>query len=762
MQEALYAHTGPDADSAWQSLEEHLGNVASLASRFAGRFGMESWGQALGALHDAGKASSAFQSRLAGDSQRVDHATAGAKIAAERYGLCGTLMAYALAGHHGGMPNGIARMESGAGRPPLEARLKGDLEPCDRFFDLVDSGKIVLPDASEVGEPFVPARRKARERNMAARCFSTYVLGRMLYSSLVDADYLDTERFMAPEVADLRTSRSYAGVAELREMLAAHLEDKMEAAPDTPVNRARRAVLEDCLAAAREESGLFSLTVPTGGGKTLSSLAFALAHAAEHGMERVIVSIPYTSIVEQTAATLKGIFGAENVLEHHSNYDFGDLGDDEEYAQRLATQNWDAPIIVTTNVQLLESLFANKPGKSRKVHSVVRSVIVLDEAQTLPDSLLMPSLAMIEELALAYGTSVVLCTATQPALGMVWPFGSQPREIISHGDEFPAAFGGRVSYEMLGTLDVGELVDQLAALPQALCVVGTKGGARRIYRDLVRQAQDRGELEAGRSATEEGIFHLSAAMTPLHRSVVLDEIRARLAVRECCIVISTQLVEAGVDVDFPLVYRELAGIDSLVQAAGRCNREGRLDAGVVRVFEYVVDGKRQRSVAWLEKMKGIARDVIREHGGVVDESLVKPFFLWRYESEELDNKGIYASLSSSEIFRQKLGGIPFEQVAHDYRIIEDDTVPLFVPRGEEGRAALARLVAAENPAALAMRLQRHSVSVPRRLAQEYAKAGATYEVGPILVLREDRLADFYKEDVGLLKPGEEECQPLFF
>lgn len=538
----------------------------------------------------------------------------------------------------------------------------------------------------------------------------------------------------------------------------------METAPDTSVNRARRVVLEDCLAAAQEEPGLFSLTVPTGGGKTLSSLAFALAHAAEHGMERVILVAPYTSIIEQTSATLKGIFGAENVLEHHSNYDFGDLGDDDESrAQRLAVQNWDAPIIVTTNVQFFESLFASKPGKSRKVHSIARSVIILDEAQMLPDGLLRPSLAMLEELTLAYGASVVLCTATQPAFDLVWPFGSQLREIVRRTDGFSDTFGGRVSYEALGILEADDLVEQLAALPQVLCVVGTKDGARRIYRDLVARARCKAEIEAGRAAAVEGFFHLSASMTPSHRSMVLESVRARLAGGERCVVISTQLVEAGVDVDFPLVYRELAGIDSLVQAAGRCNREGRRDGGIVRVFEYAIDGERQKTVPWLEKMKGIARDVIREHGGIIDESLVRPFFEWRYEQEEaLDAKGIYGALSSQNILRENLKNIPFERVSHDYRIIEDDTAPLLIPRGEEGRIALAQLVAATNPASMAMRLQRHSVSIPQRLVQDYAQVGAICEVGPILVLREERLEDFYKDDVGLLKPGEEESQPLFF
>ncbi|MSA93760.1 CRISPR-associated helicase Cas3' [Gordonibacter urolithinfaciens] len=759
-----YAHTGSDLDdvSTWQTLSEHANEVARLAEAFAEKFGMGVWGRTLGLLHDAGKASVGFRRRLEGG-KPVDHSTAGAKVAVGRYGVCGQFMAYALCGHHGGMPNGKIwsnppSSNSKLLRSPLKDRLGGEIESYNAFFELVEAGQINLPDAARLGAPMHPGRTF---ESTARKAFSMFVLEHFLYSSLVDGDYLDTERFMTPEASEAREARELANMEELLAKLESHMAELMEKAGDTSVNRARRSVYEDCLATAVQPSGLYTMTVPTGGGKTLSSMAFGLRHAVEQGMERVIVAIPYTSIVEQTAATLKAIFGAENVLEHHSNYDFRDLDDEEKARQRLAIQNWDAPIVVTTNVQLFESLFSNKPGKSCKVHNMARSVIILDEAQTLPDELLKPSLAMLEELAAGYGSSMVLCTATQPALEGLWPFGAEPREIVQHRDLFDEAFGGRVAYESLGTIEQADLVERIAAGREVLCVVGTRGLARAIYDNVVARAVERGDLSDVKRAFDEGYFHLSAFMIPGHRSAMLERIRERLDRKERCVVVSTQLVEAGVDVDFPEVYRELAGLDSVVQAAGRCNREGRLPgAGTVRVFELSVDGERQKTETWLEKMKGIARDVVRENGGRVDEGLIPAFFQTRYGSECLDAKGIFQKTATKNLISDRFETMPFEQCALDYRIIQDDSVPVFVPWGAEGRALLKELLASENPAGMAMRLQRFSVGVPIWSIEGYKQADAVEELEPFLILKEDGCRSFYREDVGLVAAGEEVLELL--
>lgn len=770
----LYAHTPEEGDERdWQTLEEHLNNVADRAQLFASAFGAGNWGYALGALHDAGKAKESFQRRLRGSCERVDHATFGAKRAAFLYnkvptaGVGGTLMAFAIAGHHGGMPDGLLSDRG----PSLKARLAAEPDELQGFGGLVRRREIVLPDAASLERlPWSDKSAVFQDVQTFQRYgrFSTVLFARMIFSALVDADYLDTEEYVQPEIAGERGHR-YASIGELLAMLERHMASLESVAPGTPVNRARASILEDSRTAAQLSPGIFTMTTPTGGGKTLASMMFALRHAVLHGMDRVIVAIPFTSIVEQTASVLKEIFGRENVLEHHSGYDFEADSGKTALRERLAVQNWDAPIIVTTNVQLLESLYANRPGKCRKLHNVARSVIVLDEAQTIPDELLMPSIAALEDLALDYGCSVVMCTATQPAVDDLWPFGSRPRPIVRHTEGFDTAFAARAEFVVRGGVIEDDLVEELAGVRQALCVVGTKAKARRLYEEIGKQGD--GDVPHGG-----GVFHLSANMIPAHRSRVIEEIRRRLDVGERCVVVSTQLVEAGVDVDFPIVYRELAGIDSLFQAAGRCNRNGRLRAadgrpvpGKVHVFE-LTDGEgnpdSQDFVSgWLGKMRSIARTIIREHGNTLDSSMVREFFVRRYHTgdlwENLDGTGLYRELVSPALAQGGFRGLAFRKYADEFKIIRDDTEPIFVPWEAEGRRLYAELVRAENPATMAMRLQRYSVSVYPHIKSQLQTAGALESYGPITVLRmDDDCRSFYSEETGLLLPGEEELNNM--
>ena len=460
--------------------------------------------------------------------------------------------------------------------------------------------------------------------------------------------------------------------------------------------------------------------------------------------------------------------GDNNVLEHHSNYDFDAVDNDERrLAERLAVQNWDAPLVVTTNVQLLESLFSNKPSKCRKLHNIANSVIVLDEAQMLPDNLLKVSLAMLEELVVDFNVTVVLCTATQPALEGLWPFGASPREIASHQDELLSVFGHRARFAIEGGLKEEELVGALSSSRQALCIVGTKKKARVIYKDVANRVCENELCDEDNL----GVFHLSANMTPLHRTKILTEVRRRLSAGERCVVISTQLIEAGVDVDFPVVYREMAGIDSLIQAAGRCNREGKLPEGVVHVFEISdeVDlglSSKRLDGSWLGQMKDIARCVIDAHGKALDPSMSKEFFENRYgvaTEKGLDAEGLYSAMTSESLLIENpiFGTLNFEDYANKYRIIEDASVPVFVPWSERGFNLLGELqmacVQGVPASAFASKLQRSSVGVAQWHLIELERSGIvdTKTYAPINVLSlEHDCKQTYSDAVGLLDPGE--------
>jgi CRISPR-associated endonuclease/helicase Cas3 len=569
-----YAHSRQGAnEQTWEPLEDHLRNVAEMAERFAEPFGSGSWGRLAGLWHDLGKYSHAFQRYLrasagtVNDTHRaevagkVDHSTAGAQHAA-RLGPLGRLLAYCIAGHHAGLPC------NEGGVPGLSMRLKKQIEPLSAPAELY-----------AISLPSPPKLRLPRDKRRGA--FSVAFFTRMLFSCLVDADFLATELFMSPERASQRP-RERAGPEELRVRLDAHLEEKERCAPDTPVNHHRRKVLATCREKASLSPGFFSLNVPTGGGKTLSSLAFGLTHAVQYGLRRVVYAIPFTSIIEQTADVFREALGdlADEVLEHHSNLEPEDPKKQSERS-RLASENFAAPLVVTTNVQLFESLFSSRTSRCRKLHRLAKSVIVLDEAQTLPPNLLAPTLAALDELVRNYGTTIVLCTATQPAIEKRdgFPIGLEDvTPIIDQPHALHLALR-RTQVHSVGKLTDQQVAERLRQPAQVLCVVNTRRHAAELFKLL----------------DDSDALHLSASMCGAHRSEVIAEIRRRLdpTVSAPCRVISTQVVEAGVDVDFPLAYRAAAGLDSVAQTAGRCNREGQLKdergqyrLGCVMVFDY--------------------------------------------------------------------------------------------------------------------------------------------------------------------------------
>ena len=415
----FFAHSSNDTSKRdWQPLAQHLSEVAELAALFARPCGCERAARIAGLLHDLGKYNPTFQQRLDGDAIRVEHSIAGAALILElaknpRDKVMAELIAHAIAGHHAGLPDRIGDASS------LNERVQGADLSC---LDPAWRSELTF-DAAEL-RPAVAFRSKE------AAEFGLAFLGRMLFSCLVDADFKDTEAFynrIEGTTADREWPELQAILPGLIERANAELASKAALGEETPVNRLRQRVLAHVRSKAAEAPGLFTLTVPTGGGKTLTSLAFALDHARAHGMRRIIYAIPFTSVIDQSAEIFRKLFGDDVILEHHSAIDEEKVKMRSSREKvRLAMEDWAAPIVVTTTVQLFESLFSARPSRCRKLHNIAGSVLVLDEAQTLPRHLLIPILRAIEELATNYGCSVILCTATQPALGVREGFAGLP------------------------------------------------------------------------------------------------------------------------------------------------------------------------------------------------------------------------------------------------------------------------------------------------------------------------------------------------
>lgn len=547
---------------------------------------------------------------------------------------------------------------------------------------------------------------------------------RMLFSCLVDADWLDTERFMQPD--NYRMRGCISTLKELRPKLDDYVRRLGGQAQPTPVNAIREEVQDACRKCGSLPQGIYSLTVPTGGGKTISSVVWAMEHAMCHDLRRIIVAIPYTSIVAQTADTLRKVFGPENVVEHHSCVDFNSLPEQQRQKMSLATENWDAPIIVTTNVQLFESLFSNKTSRCRKLHNLARSVLILDEVQTLPAENLHPVIDILNALSSLLHVSILLTTATQPAFsgtigsGQAAFEGLQSKEIISDKEALFAKMR-RVNITFdAKPCSLESLATRLSACRQALCVVNTRGGARRLYDVLPDKAN---------------AFHLSRMMCQQHISDKLAAIKERLREGEPVIAVSTQLVEAGVDIDFPVVWREMAGLDSIAQAAGRCNREGRLGKGKVVVFS--VEGSRLRGV--MAKAASTTQDLLyAKETDFLNPKVAKRYFrLFYAKLNDTDKSGV-----TDLLYRP----CPqFAEAAQSFRMIDGSSITVYVPYGK-GKTLLEQLQAGCYSSSLLRQLQRYSVSVPLGRREDIEMLGAV-KLGDYLYMLPD--GSNYNDDTGL-------------
>lgn len=651
---------------------------------FAARFDLPNVGALLGLWHDLGKANPQFQMylRAAAEGRQISsvpHAVWGAALA---YGFREAggpwrELALPIAGHHAGLkaPSAV--------RNDIKEAVASDR----KFFDALRNRSSELPMPSTVSAPDLTSH----DRELRIR---------MLLSALVDADRLDTEAFSRPESADRRGF----GV-EMTELWHAFLDDQEEllgAAEDTDVNRVRREVYEACLEAARGPQGVYRLTVPTGGGKTRSGLAFALRHAVEHGLERVIVAIPYTSIIDQTAAVYREILGEDVVLEHHSRVEhWAEEGEEpEDVRLRLATQNWDAPVVVTTTVQLFESLFSHHPSAVRKIHRISNAVVLLDEIQTLPPGLVDPTTDVLRSLVEDYGTTVVLSTATQPALHET-PF-VQAFDGVGVDEIVPSYRGHfkrleRVRYRRVeGRPSWERIAEMLTEQPQVLAVLNTRRDALSLVEEL---------------PTVDHLFHLSSLLCGAHRRDQLERVRDRLHRREPVRVVSTQVVEAGVDIDFPVVFRALGPLDRIVQAAGRCNREGDLDRGEVFLFEPSEGGSPRGAY---RTGIGHARDLLREHDleALHDPGIYKTYFERLFRDQDLDEKDV------QEVRRR----MRFRDVSRRYRLIDQDTVPVVVDYNDRGHALATEWSRAPTRGGLA-RLQPYIVNLYRHEVEQHRRSG---------------------------------------
>ncbi len=734
-----FAHSVPgSSETKWEPLAHHLAGVGATAAEFAAAFGGEAAAEAMGRLHDIGKCSAAYQRYIRQDAaaQRgPDHSTAGAKEAEAAYRQIGRLLAFGIAGHHGGLMDG--------GR--LTERLGKAVEAYPQWQ--TQTGP--LPEAR-----LVQAAALNMTSNAITPGFSLAFRARMLFSCLVDADFLETERFYALSRGEVEPARGGAvrqvHLDAIRTYMAKHRRG------DSEVNRLRSAILDHANAKATLPPGLFTLTVPTGGGKTLTSLSFALEHALAHDLRRVVYVIPFTSIIEQTAAVFRddvGLGGA--VLEHHASFDWDakpPASEDDSEGEGVAglaklrrdAENWDAPIVVTTAVQFFESLFAARTSKTRKLHNLARSVIVLDEAQSIPVHLLRPCMAAIDELARNYGASVVLCTATQPALRIAdnalpkKPDGSREGLDIPDARELapdPAGLYGKLRRVAVAwrrePVDDAAIAAHFAQTPQMLCIVNSRAHAHDLFMRLRTEGQD-------------GAVHLTTLMCARHRRTVLADVRRRLVAKLPVRLIATSLIEAGVDVSFPEVWRAAAGLQSIAQAAGRCNRSGELGPlGEALGRAVVFEPADRKSPPAIEAFYGPAREVLRREGAkpggdVLGLDAIRDYYAalyWGHGYAALD-RAVLPSGEPVTILRElnetaRRLDFPFDRIARAFRLIDDAMDMLIVPWDDDARAALHALEHAPfPPAGVQRKLQQYVVPLPPRVRADLVANGAARAIRP--------------------------------
>jgi CRISPR-associated endonuclease/helicase Cas3 len=733
-----YGHSLKGKDkSEWQLLKRHLVDTAKLAKQFGEDAQVGELAYVAGLLHDIGKYSKAFQKRLDGKGSKVDHATAGAREILNLFNenqlqkTLATVISYCIAGHHTGLPDyGDSSDVDGTGTL-ISRTEKKRLEEYKEYKTEIDTSSLEL---------------KPRTLKTSNNEFSTAFMTRMIFSALVDADFQDTQNFMG------QSEKPRGGHASIEELCNTFNEViKKFDNPESEINSKRTETLKHCIEQADSEQGFFTLTIPTGGGKTLASMAFALNHAKKHGLKRVIYVIPFTSIIEQNASVFKEYLGEENVLEHHSNFDWkkGDKKDTEEADDetkdaldklKLASENWDIPIVVTTNVQFFESLFANKNSRCRKLHNIAKSVIVFDEAQTLPQEYLDPCMLAVKELVVNYGASAVFCTATQPVL-------NKRLENVKFTELAPNPqalfdFYKRVQITNIGKTPDVDLIEKIKSHQQALCIVNTRKHAKGLF----------DQLEG------EGNFHLSTLMCPAHRKEILKEIRLLLSDKNnpICRVISTQVMEAGIDIDFPVGFRALTGLDSIIQAAGRVNREMKRKLSNIFVFDPETPFIK-KTPTFVKQGAVVAEKTLREYAKNPDStSAIESYFNFLYNIQgkgAFDVKKILSNFDNGLAFN-------FKKTAEDFRMIDNNTVSVIIPYNEEAKELLEQVKHHPFPYKFARQLQMYTVNIYEKEFEKIQSKGAIETYNETYQVLNNM--NFYDKHTGLILPADAGGDALFF
>lgn len=684
-----YAHSSKLEDrSDWQLLPDHLVNTADLAAERALPLGLRACAHMVGLYHDFGKYDPDFSRVLAGDKIRVDHSTAGAALLYSRVppGLrpFAEVLAYAILGHHAGLPDRRGAESS------MDRRIEMFRDPIAP--EIAATARL---DFHEI------AKELAARMRPATAGFDISVAARMLFSCLVDADFRDTEAYYTG-LEGRQQDRTWPGLTELLPDWRAAFDAHMAGFDgDGPINRLRAEILTHIRRGAAMAPGLFTLTVPTGGGKTLASLGFALDHAARHGHRRIIYAIPYTSIIDQTAAIFRDILG-EGVLEHHASIDEENTDREGRDKLRLAMEDWAAPLVVTTNVQLFESLFAARPSRCRKLHNIAGSVIVLDEAQCLPRKLLMPMLRMIDTLCAHYGCSVVLCTATQPAFDsrqLKQGLPLEGRELAPDPDRLARELRRARIVEGVEMDDMA-LIAALRDTPQGMVIVNSRAHAL----DLFKAASEAGL---------EGLIHLTTRQYPVHRRAIIAGIRRRLDRDnpQPCRLIATSLIEAGVDLSFPKGWRAEAGLDSCVQAAGRISRNGEwpLEDSTLTVFS----APGRSMPAEVRALAGAMRSVAPRHNDLLSPAAIRDWFEHVYW--QTGEGALMQPMVDKMVFGPGGTNFPFRTMAEMFRMIETTMVPVIIPGDEIATEAVRKLGFENIPSGqLARALQVYTVQVPAK------------------------------------------------